>query len=151
MIPRSLAALALIGALNAQAGENAATTIAALDTEYQAAVERNDWHVMDRILHPDFVLVLGDGTVYSRAQLIESARNRNVIYEKQVEEAGTQVVRLYGEDTATITALLIVKARRARDSSELDYKLWFTDTYVRTKEGWRYAFGQASTRILTAN
>lgn len=144
MIPRSFAALALIGALNAQAGEDAAT-IAALDTEYQAAVERNDWRVMDRILHPDFVLVLGDGTVYSREQLIDSARNRSVVYEKQVEEAGTQVVRMYGDSTATVTALLILKGRRARDSSELDYKLWFTDTYVRTKEGWRYAFGQAST------
>ena len=145
MIPRSFAALALIGALNAQAGEDAAATIAALDTEYQAAVERNDWRVMDRILHPDFVLVLGDGTVYSREQLIDSARNRSVVYEKQFEEAGTQVVRMYGDSTATVTALLILKGRRARDSSELDYKLWFTDTYVRTKDGWRYAFGQAST------
>ncbi|MGH8236878.1 MAG: hypothetical protein ACREXP_07615 [Steroidobacteraceae bacterium] len=25
-----------------------------------------------------------------------------------------------------------------------EYKLWFTDTYVRTRDGWRYAFGQAS-------
>ena len=153
MIPRSLAALALIGALNVQAGENtasAASTIAALDTEYQAAVERNDWRVMDRILHPDFVLVLGDGATYSRAQLIDSARNRNFIYDEQVEVPGTQIVRVFGENTATVTALLIVKARRARDSSELDYKLWFTDTYVRTREGWRYAFGQASTPMPAA-
>jgi hypothetical protein len=25
-----------------------------------------------------------------------------------------------------------------------DRRLWFTDTYVRTLLGWRYAFGQAS-------
>ena len=25
-----------------------------------------------------------------------------------------------------------------------DRTLWFSDTYVRTAQGWRYAFGQAS-------
>jgi hypothetical protein len=36
------------------AGEDAAT-VAALDTEYQAAVKRNDAATMDRILADDFV------------------------------------------------------------------------------------------------
>jgi hypothetical protein len=26
----------------------------------------------------------------------------------------------------------------------VNYKLWFSDTYVRTPTGWRYVFGQAS-------
>jgi hypothetical protein len=30
------------------------------------------------------------------------------------------------------------------DSKPFDRKLWFSDTYVRTKGGWRYVFGQAS-------
>jgi hypothetical protein len=54
----------------------------------------------------DFVLVVGSGKAYTKADLLESAR--------------------------------------ARDRKPFDRKLWFSDTYVRTKTGWRYAFGQAS-------
>jgi len=150
-IDRSLlASIALAAALFAStstASEDPAWVIATLDTEYQSAVERNDWQTMDRILHPDFTLVLGNGKVYSRAELIESARDRQIEYEKQVEMPGTQTVRLFGNHTATVTALLWLKGTRRKDQSVFDYKLWFTDTYVLTKDGWRYAFGQASLRL----
>jgi ketosteroid isomerase-like protein len=118
--------------------------IARLDTEYQAAVEKNDWRTMDRILHPDFTLVIGSGKVFSRADLIDSARNPQRIYDQQVEMPGTQQVRVFGKDTAVVTALLWLKGRIVKDGSEFDYKLWFSDTYVRTPDGWKYAFGQAS-------
>jgi hypothetical protein len=121
--------------------------IARLDTEYQAAVEKNDWQTMDRILHPDFTLVIGSGKVFSRADLIDSARNPQRIYDKQVEMPGTQQVRVFGEETAVVTALLWLKGRDAKGGGEFDYKLWFSDTYVRTPGGWKYAFGQASRRL----
>ena len=120
-----------------------AKTVAALDTEYQTAVERNDAATMDRILHPDFVLVLGNGKAVSRAELIASAHNKEVEYEKQVEVPGSQQVRLYGKDTATVTACLWIKYTDAEKKPH-DYKVWFTDTYVRTKGAWKYAFGMAS-------
>ena len=146
---RVLAPLALITALvsNASAKDDPATIVASLDTEYQAAVERNDWQTMDRILHPDFTLVLGNGKVYSRAELIDSARDKHIEFEKQVEMPGTQTVRVFGNDTATVTALLWLKGTRKSDASTFEYKLWFSDTYVRTKGGWRYAFGQASLHL----
>jgi ketosteroid isomerase-like protein len=144
---RSLAHMAVLSTtlatLDASAGADDARIIADLDTQYQAAVERSDWQTMDKILHPDFVLVLGNGRQYTREQLIESTRKRNVAFEKQVEIAGTQAVRLFG-DTATVTAFLWCKGKRNDDQSAFDYKLWFTDTYVRTSKGWLYAFGQAS-------
>ena len=121
--------------------------IAALDTEYQSAVEHNDWQAMDRILHPDFTLVLGNGTVVSRAELIDEARKGDIVYEKQVEMPGTQTVRLYGKDTSVVTALLWLKYQRKSNGKSQDYKLWFSDTYVRTPSGWKYAFGQASLRL----
>jgi ketosteroid isomerase-like protein len=145
LAPLALAA-ALVGGASS-ATDDAAAVIAALDSEYQAAVERNDWQAMDRILHPEFSLVLGNGDVYSRADLIASARDRHIEYEKQVEMPGTQAVRVFGNDTATVTALLWLKGTRKKDASTFEYKLWFSDTYVRTKEGWRYAFGQASLRL----
>ena len=146
-----LSAAAMAAALSTPAAVQAApataddaAVIAALDTAYQLAVERNDWQGMDRILHPDFALVLGSGKVVDRNHLINLARDRKVEFEKQVEVPGTQKVRMYGNDTATVTALLWLKGRRNDDKSSFDYKLWFTDTYVRTRTGWLYAFGQAS-------
>ena len=120
-------------------------TVAALDTEYQAAVERNDAEGMARILHPDMILVVGRGLVFSREDLLSSAREQEYTYEIQEEEEGTQVVRLYGEDTAIVTALLRLKGTGPQ--GPFDRRLWFSDTYVRTPEGWRYAFGQSSINL----
>ncbi len=117
--------------------------VAALDTAYQAAVERNDAEAMAAILHPDMTLVVGAGSVYSRADLLASARAKDTVYERQAEDAGTQSVRLYGADTAIVTARLWLKGAR-KDGSSFDRRLWFSDTYVRTPQGWKYAFGQSS-------
>ena len=126
--------------LNASAEEDA-KTVAALDTKYQAAVKSNDAGTMDRILADDFVLVNGRGKVSSKADLLQSARKKEVTYEHQDEELGTQKVRVWG-DTAVVTALLWIKA--VQGTKPIEYKLWFSDTYIRTPAGWRYAFGQAS-------
>ena len=61
--------------------------VAALDTEYQAAVKANDVATMDRILADDFVLVTGVGKTYTKADLLEQARNRRVAYEHQEDSA----------------------------------------------------------------
>ena len=126
--------------LNASPEEDA-KTVAALDTKYQLAVKSNDAAAMDQILADDFVLVNGRGKVSTKADLLESARKKEVTYERQDEEPGTQKVRVWG-DTAVVTALLWIKAVQA--GKPIDYKLWFSDTYVRTSAGWRYVFGQAS-------
>jgi len=118
------------------------TEIAALDTEYQAAVEKNDFATMDRILADDFILVTGMGKIYTKDDLLEEARSGRVDYEYQSDSE--QTVRVWG-DTAVITALL--EAKGTDGGKPFDYKLWFSDTYVRTPAGWRYVFGQASTRL----
>jgi ketosteroid isomerase-like protein len=127
--------------LGAPALADDAQTLAAIDIEYQAAVKRNDAEVMDRILHDEFVLVLGNGASYRKEDLLRDAREKKFVYELQDEEAGSQTVRVWG-DTAVITAKLLLKYTQAGKSFQR--KLWFSDTYVRTKDGWRYAFGQAS-------
>jgi ketosteroid isomerase-like protein len=118
------------------------SVVTALDTEYQEAVKNNDVATMDRILADDFVLVTGNGTAYTKADLLKEAAEKTVIYERQ--EDSNQTVRIWG-DTAVITALLWAKGT---DRGEpFDYKVWFSDTYVRTAQGWRYVFGQASLRL----
>jgi ketosteroid isomerase-like protein len=132
----------------AAAGAGDEKAVAALDTEYQAAVARNDGAAMDRILADDFVLVTGRGKTFTKADLLADARGGTSVYERQEEEAGSQKVRVWG-DTAVVTALLWIKA--TREGKPVDYKLWFSDTYVRTKSGWKYVFGQASIPLPAAN
>ena len=50
-----------------------AAVVAALDTQYQSAVERNDVDTMARILHPDSVLVTGRGKSFSRQDLLDNS------------------------------------------------------------------------------
>ncbi|HKC17737.1 MAG TPA: nuclear transport factor 2 family protein [Steroidobacteraceae bacterium] len=115
--------------------------VAELDSAYQAAVKRNDAAAMARILHPHMVLVVGSGGVSTGEDLLKSARDADAIYDHQEEVPGTQTVRVWG-DTAVVTAQLWLSG--TRHGTAFDRHLWFSDTYVRTPEGWRYAFGQAS-------
>lgn len=142
-VPIAIAALALPVTLAYADAQADLRAIAALDTAYQAAVERNDAAAMDAILHQDMVVVLGDGTVLTRTYLLEAARKGSIDYERQVEDAGTQTVRLFGPDSAVVTARLWLKGVR-KDGTSVNVRMWFSDTYVRTEQGWRYAFGQAS-------
>ena len=149
-LARRIALVALAGtAIAAGPASRAADekAVAELDTKYQAAVERNDALTMAGILLDDFVLVVGSGTVYDKAALLKSARDKEFVWEHQVEEPGTQKVRVWG-DTAVVTAKLWLKGMSG--GKAVDKKLWFSDTYVRTPKGWRYFFGQASLSLPPA-
>jgi|SRR5215469_3666720 len=113
-------------------------TVAALDTEYQNAVKRNDATTMSRILADDFVLVTGSGKAYSKEDMLQDAK-RGDVYERNDEES--QTVRVWG-NTAVVTAKLWEKYTSGGKSYE--HKFWFSDTYVRTSAGWKYVFGQSS-------
>lgn len=115
------------------------SAIAALDAQYQDAVKRNDADAMDRILADDFVLVIGSGKTYSKADLLAEARSGRYQYERQDDPDRT--VRIWG-DTAVVTAKLLGKG--TDQGKPFEYQLWFSDTYTRTAAGWRYVFGQAS-------
>ena len=121
--------------------------VAELDRTYQAAVKRNDAATMDRILHPQFQLVLGSGRKISRAELVDAARSKAIAYELQDEEEGSQSVLAAG-DTAIVTAKLLLKG--TANGEKVERTLWFSDTYVRTPAGWRYLFGQASLPLPAA-
>lgn len=126
------------------ASADARQIVAKLDTEFQAAVKANDAHTMQRILDEHMVLVLGNGTTNTRAELLQEAHDRAYIYERQEEDPGTQTVRVWG-DTAIVTARLWVKG--LNHTTPFDRHLWFSDTYVRTRKGWRYVFGQVSLHL----
>ena len=115
--------------------------VADADTRYQAAVERNDAATIESIHHPEMTLVLSNGKVVTGTEIEQLAWEKARTFERQVEVDDSQVVRVWG-DTAVVTAKLWLKGTR-KNGEAFDYKLWFSDTYVRTPTGWRYYFGQA--------
>ncbi|HXQ79365.1 MAG: nuclear transport factor 2 family protein [Thermoplasmata archaeon] len=120
-------------------------SVAALDEEYQAAVARNDATTMERILARGFVLVNGSGKVFTKEDLLAEARSGRIVYERQDDSQRT--VRVWG-DTAVVTALLWAKGRE--DGTPFEYWCWFSDTYVRFPDGWKYAFAQSATHLSKA-
>jgi ketosteroid isomerase-like protein len=144
-----LAAVALALCAVVVPGTNAADDprklIADLDTQYQLAVKNHDVATMDRILAEDFVLATGRGEAFTKADLLAEGRSSRTVYEHQ--EDTEQTVRVWG-DTAVVTALLWAKG--TKEGKPFEYKLWFSDTYVRTAAGWRYVFGQASLPLQKA-
>lgn len=134
-----LPALVLVTVAAAVVSPDDASVVGGLDAQYQAAVKAHDVATMDRILAEDFVLVTGRGRVFTKANLLQSARDTGVVYEHNEDTSRT--VRLWG-NTAVVTALLWEKG--SDHGTSFDHRLWFSDTYVRTAAGWKYVFGQAS-------
>jgi len=133
-----IVAIGLTGA-SASASDSDRKVVAALDTEYQAAVKKNDAATMERILADDFVLVTGSGKTYTKADFVNLARSGKTIYEQNDEKV--QTVRVWG-DTAVVTAKLWEKG--TEEGKPFEHLFWFSDTYVRTPSGWRYVFGQSA-------
>lgn len=138
-----LAAALLATGFSAQATpRDDAAIVAALDTAYQRAVKQNDAVTMDFILADDFALVSGRGQITTKADLLAEARSGEVVYERQ--DTSERSVRVWG-DTAVVTAKLWLKG--SYRGEPFDYKLWFSDTYAKTRRGWKYVLGQASLRL----
>jgi ketosteroid isomerase-like protein len=132
-----LSVLLTTGTVSPRTSATDQKTVAALDTEYQAAVKNNDADTMDRILADDFVLVRGTGQTYTKADLLRMARTRRIQYQHQ--EDSEQTVRVWGQ-TAVVTAKLWAKG--TDEGTAFEFVVWFSDTYVRTAAGWRYVLGQ---------
>ena len=113
-------------------------TVAALDTEYQQAVKNNDAPSISRLLSDDFVLILGTGRAFSKADLVNEARTSRRQYKHQ--ESTERTVRVWG-DPAVVSAQLW--AMGTENVKPFEVFIWFSDTYVRTPSGWRYCLGQA--------
>ena len=135
----ALGSMARITVRVAKASADDRKIVAALDTQYQAAVKKNDVATMERLLADDFVVVTGSGKAYTKADLLDEARSKQIHYEHQ--EDTDQTVRIWG-GTAVITAKLWEKG--TNQGKPFDKTVWFSDTYVRTPTGWRYVFGQSS-------
>lgn len=121
---------------------NCANNIAALDTEFQAAVAKNDVATMNRLLANNYILVSSQGDVSTKADLLNEARSGKYVYTRQNDTR--QKVRIWG-NTAVITALLT--ATGTKSGVPFAYHTWFSDTYVCTPHGWLYVFAQVGAHV----
>jgi ketosteroid isomerase-like protein len=145
ILSRLLLALSLVGIscnVLAAGAQACRSNVAALDTEFQAAVKRNDAATIDRLLPTNYALVSATGEVETKTDLLQEARARTYIYSHQ--EDTHQTVRVWGS-TAVVTALLW--AEGTTGGRQFNVKVWFSDTYVCTSHGWRYVFGQVGSHI----
>jgi ketosteroid isomerase-like protein len=144
-VSRLLLILPLLGiscAAIAAGQSSCRNNVAALDTEFQAAVKRNDAAAVSRLLPSDYILISSTGEVATKADLVNEARQRTYVYTHQ--EDSRQTVRIWG-GTAVLTALLWAQGKT--EGRHFNVKIWFSDTYACTPRGWRYVFGQVGTRI----
>ena len=116
--------------------------VAALDAEFQSAVKHNDVAAIDRLLPGDYILVSSTGDVQNKADLLREAREKKYIYSHQ--EDSHQTVRIW-ENTAVLTSLLWAEGVTA--GKYFNVKVWFSDTYICTRLGWRYVFGQVGAHV----
>ena len=144
--PFSLA-LAMSAGIARASTEDDRRAVAALDTEFQAAVKHHDAATIDRIQHPGMVLVLGDGRVFTKADHLQ-ARDEKKIQLRDPGRGGGNAVsaraRRHGRRHRA------ARLKGTNDGAPFDRRLWFSDTYVRTREGWKYFFGQASLALPDA-
>ncbi|MES2300275.1 MAG: nuclear transport factor 2 family protein [Pseudomonadota bacterium] len=144
----TLAAVSLFAVSAATSTADDARTVAGLDIAYQAAVLKGDAQAMARIFHDDFTLINGKGLTSNRKDWLDAARSGEVRYQHQEAIDNSRTVRVSG-DTAVVTAKLWIKGER-KDGGAIERVLWYSDTYVRTVDGWKYFVGQASLALPDA-
>lgn len=81
LIGMGMSAFAFAAVALAGSATDDRNTVAALDTEYQKAVQQNDTKTMARILADDFVVIGGDGHRWTKADLLQDAKSGKTHYE----------------------------------------------------------------------
>jgi uncharacterized protein (TIGR02246 family) len=118
-----------------------ADEVLAFETAATGAFLRNDTIAIDTLLTDDVTLILGDGTIQKKADLLREAREEVVKYTRF--ENVDQVVRFYGPSTAVVTGRTIISGT-TKDGSAVEVDVIFTDAIVKEGGKWKFAAGHVS-------
>ena len=128
-------------ALGASASDaNIVQTMIANDTLLQRATRSYDTVTIRKLIPADFTLIASNGHVYSAQDFIADVADKTVTWMNNDTEDIN--VRPYGPDCAIVTAVLHQRFEQA--GKVHDYRVRFTDTWVRLDGQWRYVAGHAS-------
>jgi ketosteroid isomerase-like protein len=138
-----LSALAFASGSSAAAGTapeaSDATTLAALDRAMQKAVVDRDPVAFASFLTDDYVLVVSTSRMASKAEVvaeIDAPDGR-----MDVNDSTDLRIRVHG-DTALVIADLHQVGRNG--DTPFDYWVRYTDTWIRTADGWKCVSGHAT-------
>jgi protein tyrosine/serine phosphatase len=112
----------------------------ALDEKYQAAIKAQDAKTFGPMLLDNFVLITSSSDYLSKQQVIEQTTDPKLKF--TVNKSRDVKVRFYGKDVAVVTAIL--DQVFDYDGKHYDYPVRFSDTYVRTPDGWKQLSAHAS-------
>ncbi len=111
-----------------------------LDATMQRATREHDVETLGAMITSDFVLYSSSGRAYDREAFLDDVADRRIQWD--VNESYDVAVRLYGDDTAMVTAALHCRYRL--DEKTIDTKVRYSDLWIRVDGDWRYACGHAS-------
>ena len=136
--------LAMLLPLAALAASPTSTTdtaeqIKTLDRELNRAFATHDTSTVDRTLLPEFVLITSSGMVRTKPQILKEVGMPELAF--TTNESTEVTVRVVGE-TAVLTGLL--HQVYTYEGKEHDYRVWYTDTWVRVDGTWKQLSGHAS-------
>jgi len=138
---KALLGVALIAACAPAPIPDQTADVLAFEVAATAAFQRNDTIAIDTLLTDDVTLILSDGTIETKADLLREAREEVVKYSRF--ENVDQVVRFYGLTTAVVTGRTIISGT-AKDGSAVEVDVIFTDVVVKQAGGWKFAAGHVS-------
>jgi ketosteroid isomerase-like protein len=133
-----LAAALAVATANAAVPDDAAT-LATLDRAMQRAVVDRDPVAFGGFLTDDYVLVVSDSRMVGKAEVvadIDAADGRI-----DVNDSSDLHIRVHG-DTAIVIADLHQVGRNG--AGPFDYRVRYTDTWIRTPAGWKCLSGHAT-------
>lgn len=143
MLKPLITALALLGATAASANDT--DDLIATDKRMQRAFIDRDVATLDKIITDDYMLVASSGAQRGKPAILAEVASPDVVYE--INESSGWVVHVHG-DNAIVVALL---HQKGIDHGEpFDYRVRFSDTYVREHGAWRNVHAHA-TRVPAAN
>ena len=108
------------------------TTVIQAEQALAAAHLTLDLATLDRLLHPDYVIVQPDGTIETKSATLVSLQTGDRHWD--LAESDELIVHLHG-DTAVVTGRW--RGRGRNGTIHFDYHARFLSTWVRTAEGWR--------------
>lgn len=105
-----------------------------------AAYQRNDAAALDSLIHDSYTLTDSKGVITTKADDIRDAKAKIVEYSTFHNE--DMRVRIYG-NSAIVTGRTILKGK-ARDGTDVDVEVRFTDTVILVDGRWRIVAGHVS-------
>jgi Domain of unknown function (DUF4440) len=133
-------AFAPLGAVNAASNTDIAKVMITNNELLQRATREYDTATVGKLITSDFTLITSSGRVMNAQELLADVGDKSVTW--LANDTEDIHVRVYNDDCAIVTAVL--HQRYEYQGKMNDYRVRFTDTWVKIVGEWRYAAGHAS-------